>query len=103
MAEGLKLSRSSMERAEVAEQVIQKRLESLTEELNVSPDEQFGCRQGYSTEMQILRKVDFAVAGFNLGRGHYTGALSLDVAEAFGCFYQVLKVILASSESFEPK
>lgn len=65
----------------LAEAIILKRLKETEEELHIIPDEQFGFRQGHSTEQQIHGMVEFIASGFN--HKEATGAVLLDVSTAF--------------------
>ncbi|GJQ88060.1 hypothetical protein Trydic_g12981 [Trypoxylus dichotomus] len=67
--------------SKIADRIILRRLQEETDDLYVISNYLFGFRRGHSTTHQMLRIVEQIKGGFNLRE--YTGAVFLDVAEAF--------------------
>ncbi|GJQ78613.1 hypothetical protein Trydic_g11721 [Trypoxylus dichotomus] len=65
----------------IADRIILTRPKEETDDADVIPNCQFGFRRGHSTSHQVLHIVEQIKEGFNLRE--YTGAVLLDVAEAF--------------------
>jgi hypothetical protein len=63
------------------ERILLSHLESITRDLNILPEHQFGFRSEHSTTHQVARLLNFITEGFN--RGHTTVGAFFDVSKAF--------------------